>query len=349
MRCVSCGLPLSPKRTHCPKCGTASTREPGRQNEDAASQGEVPQYAFPAPQNGFPTLQVNGQAQMPYASAWEIQQQAPSVPQAVYQPMSGEMPPSGPFPDMGSTPFASGQPQQLWLSGGDSPNRQTSDGKSASRPRLKGTARANSGLSPKKPKQANGRSTARLNFTIAGLCVLTGGLILIFVYIISFSLPPTLASSQQAVVATATTQGFSPTAQGTPANATATIQATPAATPTVGLPGAQYIDTARMASSVNTTTAQPIQLTSKFKTKQPIFVTFMLHPQNTGGAVCLLWYLNQKPFSHYAFSVDTTPQSAYSYAYAGSPGSGSVEIYWASTTACTDTELAQVLKFTVSL
>src|SRR6266496_3400096 len=108
MRCASCGLPLSPKRTHCPKCGAASAGEPGRQNENATSQGEVPQYAFPPPWNGSLTSQVNGKAQMPYAGAWEIQQQAPSVRQAVYQPMGDEMPPSGPFPDAGSTPFASG-------------------------------------------------------------------------------------------------------------------------------------------------------------------------------------------------------------------------------------------------
>src|SRR6266496_3964403 len=62
MRCASCGLPLSPKRTHCPKCGAASAGEPGRQNENATSQGEVPQYAFPPPWNGSLTSQVNGKA-----------------------------------------------------------------------------------------------------------------------------------------------------------------------------------------------------------------------------------------------------------------------------------------------
>ncbi len=337
MRCANCGLPLSPARTHCPGCGAANPGKPGQQNEYAANQGEVPQYAFPSPQNGngFPTMPVNGNAQMPYSGA-------PPESQQARQPMSREMPPPAPFAD-------AGQPGQLWLPGG-SPNRQTPDWRPTSQPRLENTAWA----PPKKQKQVNGKGSARLNFTIAGLCVLTGGLILIFVYIISFSLPPTAASSQQVAVATATAQGFSPTSQGVATNATATmaapttLTATPGVTPTVGLPGQQYIDTVRMASAVNTTTAQPTQVTNRFKVKQPIFVTFMLHPQTTGGAVCLLWYLNQKPFSHYAFSVDITTQSAYSYAYAGSPGSGSVEIYWASTTACTDKALAQVVNFTVS-
>jgi hypothetical protein len=271
---------------------------------------------------------------MPYIGAPEDQQ--------ARQPMGREMPPSAPFAD-------AGQPGQLWLPGG-SPNRQASDWRPTSQPRLENTAWA-AGKPPKKLKQANGKSSARLNFTIAGLCVLTGGLILIFVYIISFSLPPTATSSQQIAAATTTAQGFSPTSQGAATNATATLTTTtttPAVTPTLSLPGQHFVDTVRMASAVNTTTAQPTQVTNKFKIRQPIFVTFMLHPQYTGGAVCLLWYLNQKPFSHYAFAVDTTTQSAYSYAYAGSPGSGSVEIYWASTTACTDKALAQVVNFTVS-
>jgi hypothetical protein len=334
MRCANCGLPLSPARTQCPGCGAANSEKPGKQNEHAANQGEVPQYAFPLPQNGngFPTTPTNGNAQWPYIGTPEGQQ--------ARQPTGREMPQPAPFPD-------AGQPGQLWLPGG-SPNRQTSDWRPTLQPGLENTA------PPQKLKRANGKSSARLNFTIAGLCVLTGGLILIFVYIISFSLPPTAASSQQAAVATATARSVSPTSQGVATNATATmtapmtLTATPVVTPTVGLPGQHYVDTVRMASAVNTTTAQPTQSTNRFKVKQPIFVTFMLHPQNTGGAVCLLWYLNQKPFSHYAFAVDITTQSAYSYAYAGSPGSGSVEIYWASTTACTDKALAQVVNFTVS-
>ncbi len=330
MRCANCGLPLSPVRTHCPGCGAANSGRSGKQNEHATNQGEVPQYAFPSPQNGngFPTIQTNGNAQMPYIGAPQGQQ--------VRQPTGREMPPPAPF-------AGAGQPGQLWLPGGSS-NRQASDWRPASQPRLENTAWA----PPKKSKQANGKGSARLNFTIAGLCVLTGGLILIFVYIISFSLPPTAANNQQVAVATATAQGFSPTSQGVATNATATTTTTPAVTPTVGLPGQQYIDTVRMASAVNTTTAQPTQVTNSFRVRQPIFVTFMLHPQTTGGAVCLLWYLNQKPFSHYAFSVGITTQSAYSYAYAGSPGPGSVEIYWASTTACTDKALAQVVNFTVN-
>ncbi len=334
MRCASCSLPLSPARTHCPGCGAANPEMPGRPHEHTTKRGEVPQYAFPSPQNGngFSAMQVNNHMQTPSIGAREVQQTA-SAQQMVYQSVGSDIPP---FPDAG----------QLWLPDGP-PNGPAPDWSPASQTRP--TAQANAGGPPRRPKLTNGRSSARLNFTISGLCVLTGGLILIFVYIISFSLPPASISSQQIAIATATAVGFSPTSQGPATNATATMQPTPAITPTMSLPGQQYIDTARMASSVNTATAQPIQLTNRFKIKQPIFVTFTLHPQNTGGAVCLLWYLNQKPFSHYAFSVYTTTQSAYSYAYAGSPGAGSVEIYWASTTACADKALAQVVKFTVNL
>ena len=73
----------------------------------------------------------------------------------------------------------------------------------------------------------------------------------------------------------------------------------------------------------------------------------MLHPP-TSGAVCLVWYINQKQFSQFPFTVDAIPQHAFSYAYANTPGQGFVNIYWASSTACTDKLLAQTVPFTVN-
>ncbi len=359
MKCASCGLPLSPTRTHCPRCGTARNGEPGKYNEQSFDQAEVPQLAFPSQQggNGFPGAQINAEALQPQwrplspAAAWGNQnaQATPFIQQPfpVYQPAGSEMPLPTQFPN---------QAGQLRLPdvGGDLQAEPTAGLKPASqsRPGNMVLPQLNSGAFPQFPQpprksaHATGGRPQRLNLTIAGLCVLTGGLILTFVYIISLSLPPSTTGNPpgQVAIATATTGGLSPAAQGS----TTTSQPTPTVTPTMSLPGQPYIDTAQTASRVNTYTAQPIQLANNFKVKQQIFVTFMLHPKIGGGAVCLLWYLNQKEFSQYAFAVDATPQLAYSYAYAGNPGPGSVEIYWASTTACPDKALAQVVNFTVN-
>ncbi len=52
MRCTGCGLPLSPQRTHCPRCGKAA----GEPEEKSDNQAEIPQYAFPSfqEQNNIP-------------------------------------------------------------------------------------------------------------------------------------------------------------------------------------------------------------------------------------------------------------------------------------------------------
>jgi hypothetical protein len=131
-----------------------------------------------------------------------------------------------------------------------------------------------------------------------------------------------------------------------PGTADATTTAL-AVTPTPAFPGQQYIDNAQVAGSVNTKTAQPIQLATTFKVSQQIFVTFAVHPGGRNGAVCLLWYLNSHQFTHYEFLANGNATPAYSYAYPGSAGAGYVEIYWASTTACADKVLAQHVNFTV--
>ncbi len=179
----------------------------------------------------------------------------------------------------------------------------------------------------------------RLGFIVAGLCILAGALILVFVYVNATGSPGGNANN-------ATTGISSPVPLPTKA---LTPTATTAPTPTATIyPGQQYINNAQMASAINSTSLQPTQLTTTFKTNQKIYVTFQLHPNGHTGAVCLLWYLNGQQITQYSFPTGANSKPSYAYAIYGGTGAAYVEIYWASTTQCTDQILAQHVNFTVT-
>ncbi|MBA2394236.1 MAG: hypothetical protein H0V70_16020 [Ktedonobacteraceae bacterium] len=331
MKCTGCGLPLSPQRTHCPRCGKAA----GESEEKSSKSAETPQYAFPSSQANS----VGGVQPQPATMA---QQQGPdNIP--------GQM-----FLAAGTEQF-SGQPDQMVLPDQGQTLQvnpsQKSDWQAFSQAKM--ATGSPDGVKPgefrpssQNPGPAHSRRTIQSGFTVAGLCVLSGGLILILVYLISLSLPPLIAANPSTAIAahTPASQASSPASQ-----AGATVTPTlPLPTPTPGLPGKVYIDNAQMGSSLNLNTAQLSQTSTTFTVNQKIFVTFVLHPLTTGGAVCLNWYVNQKQFSEFSFAVGATSQQAYSFAFPTSAGSGSVSIYWASSPDCTDKILAQVARFTVT-
>ena len=166
--------------------------------------------------------------------------------------------------------------------------------------------------------------------------MIMGGLILVFVYLMAIGFPGSSTGSNAVNTNTATTS--LPTTGPSPASS-------PTATP---FPGQKYIDHAQLASSMDAVSHQPTQLTTTFKTKQSMYIFFQVHPAGQNGAVCLLWYVNNKVFFPYALSVYPNERTTYSYASYGGTGSGYVELYWASTTKCTDKVLAQRVNFTVS-
>ncbi len=189
--------------------------------------------------------------------------------------------------------------------------------------------------------RAQTRRTSNAGFILAGLCVITGGLILVFVYFMASGLPSTNTTSAS--------MGAPTTTSGTLPSATTVPSSTVLPSPTVGaFPGQQYIDNAQTASKVNTNTAQPLQTTTRFKVNQRIYVTFNIHPNGKSGAVCLLWYLNSRIVTQYPFAVTAAANAGYSYAIYGTAGEGYVEIYWASSTTCSDKILAQHVNFTVT-
>lgn len=187
-----------------------------------------------------------------------------------------------------------------------------------------------------------GSSSGFLGFVIAGLCVVTGGLLLIFVYFTGLSLPQSNSLSVNGITPVATQAII-------PSSTTAiTPTITPTATKSTAFPGEQYINDPQMASSINAATAQPLKTTTTFAVNQRIYVTFTIHPNGKSGAVCLAWYLNNHLVNQFAFLVSASAGSGYSYDLYGAAGPSYVRISWASTTACSDALLAQQVSFTVT-
>lgn len=305
MKCTNCGLPLSPSRSVCSRCGTP--RE-GKQSKVAVSSSLLPVGAFSSRAHqgrAGDEQRQSGSAIHNSATQWDapgiafaqtqLGQQQPSVNSNQQTPSEEHVPDRRP-PDA-TMPF----PRKLVTS-------------------------------------------PRVGFTVAGLCVFIAGLLLAFVYFMTSS--SSLVSSQ-------TTTG-SLTSPPTKLQSTDTPIATrtspsPTATSTGAFPGQQYIDNAQTAGTINTATAQPIQVASSFKVNQRIYVTLNVHNAGRSGAMCFHWLLNDKEIAKiYGLPLAANVPTAYSYVSYESPGAGTVEIYWASTPACTDSQLAQKVSFTVS-
>ncbi len=184
-----------------------------------------------------------------------------------------------------------------------------------------------------------------MGLTIAGLCVISGGLILIFVWFLTFGLTSTGNSNNQSSTSTSTSAQ-----KATRIPMPSPSPTVPPVTPTSTYPGQQYIDSPQMSSAVEPNTARPLDSTTTFKIKQRMYVTFQVHTGGHSGAVCLMWFLNTKQITSYAFAVDATASLAYSYAAAYNAGAGRVDIYWATIPSCADPNkiLAQSVNFTVS-
>jgi hypothetical protein len=316
MRCVTCGLPLSPVRKSCPRCGSAIIHhEEKRLTTTSGVVSSVMQDMFKPAGNGR-VEETKNEYVVPNEAAMPSWQEIANVAKA----------PAKAQPSHESTyqhyQPAHSSPLSRALKMGKTPVFHISF-----------------------VLKLLQKRSPRFNLMIATLCVLSGAMLLIAVFIVSLSLPSpaaevVLQSGKQApLVLVPVAADLTPSPSTTP-----TVQPTTSSTPSYA--GQQYIDNAQMASAVNFGTAQPLQLTTQFYRNQKIYVTFALHPGRSGTA-CLLWYLNNQEFTTYIFAVDNVSISAYSYALSGIPGPGYVEIYWASSTTCADKVLAQRVSFTV--
>jgi hypothetical protein len=196
--------------------------------------------------------------------------------------------------------------------------------------------------SPSPPPQftpPSGPRNTKLGFIVAGLCILAASLILIFVYFSATGLPGGNSSNSATTASTPNVSTSTPTT-------VPTATAIPSQTATT-YPGQQYLDNAQMSASIDPNTLQSSQLTTTFKTGQNIYVSFQVHPNGHAGAVCLIWYLTSKQIINFSLPVRATSRYSYAYAIYGGTGPAYVELYWASSTQCTDKVLAQHVDFTV--
>jgi hypothetical protein len=187
-----------------------------------------------------------------------------------------------------------------------------------------------------------GPGNRKLGFIVAGLCILAMSLILISVYFSATGLPGGHSSNSASTTHTGTQNVSTSTPTLVP-----TATAIPSHTGTTH-PGKQYIDSARTSAAVDSNTLQPSQFTTTFKTGQNIYVSFQVHPQRHAGTVCLIWYLTSKPIITFSLHVSATSKYSYAYAIYGGSGSAYLELYWASSTQCSDKVLAQHVAFTVT-
>ncbi|HEY6541553.1 MAG TPA: hypothetical protein VIZ18_11470 [Ktedonobacteraceae bacterium] len=192
-------------------------------------------------------------------------------------------------------------------------------------------------FSPLPPAPRRPPRKPRFGFLMAGVCVCVGGLLLVLVYF--------LAMGQS---------GDSPTASSTPtrtaATSTAAVTPSPAGSPSpaaTSYPGQQYITNAQL-SSVQPSASQPAAPATTFKVHTTLYVVFNINSGGQAGAICLKWYMNGQHSFDFAFPVGAHTTASYGEAMFALPGSGYVELYWASSKDCTDEMLAQHVDFTIT-
>lgn len=331
MKCLQCGFPLSPTRTHCPRCGASNGNVKGAATPRLSPAPGVPSPSQPTEQdNRFDGSYVD--LSTPPA-AWNTPTSAASW-DAVPHTAPPQTAPSAFAPaDNGYY----GQPGQVGYFG-----NVMEQGQGYPSPEHASEPLSYAPLLPplQPPQPVKRQRSSRFGFTLAGLCLITGALLLVFVYFMSISLGAPATSNQTAASSTGTKAAVAPTAQPSP---------TPMISPTPSFPGQQYISNAQMASAINTNTAQSVTPTTTFQVKARMYVTFQVHTSGAAGGVCLLWYLNNSLFTTFNFPVPSDT-SAYSYALPGTTGTGNVEIYWAPHNSCADPDkvLGQRLDFTVT-
>lgn len=314
MKCTACGLPLSPTRArgNCPRCGTPvgaaakSIERPVSWNGNAATPASVG-----APLQDGQWGQGLGMAQS----------QPQPVPQVFQSPVV--LPPQSPqFPQ----PLQPLQPQQPSQSGqmwGAGTNGMQGPG----------------AFSPRPPAPRRSLRNPRFGFLIAGICVGTGGLLLLLVFFLAMGQGGSGDTATNGTTPTVTTTTKSPAVTPSPAGS-------PSPTATT-YPGQQYIPSAQM-SSVQPSASQAAVPATAFKVHTTFYVTFTINSGGQAGAVCTRWYLNGQFAFKYSIPVGAHTTASYGKTIVDSPGPGYVELYWARSQDCTGQVLAQRINFTIT-
>src|SRR5690349_9214358 len=183
MKCTACGLPISPTRTSCPRCGTPA----GAAAKSASLNGNAAApVSVGAPQDG----------------QWG---QGQSFPHQAFQPQV-VLPP---------------QPDQRWGAGANG---------------MQGPGT----FSPMPPAPRRPSRNPRVGFLIAGICVGTGGLLLLLVFFLAMSQAGSGDTATNGATPTVTAATKSPAVTPSPAGSSSPTATT--------YPGQQYITSAQMSS-----------------------------------------------------------------------------------------------------
>jgi hypothetical protein len=194
-------------------------------------------------------------------------------------------------------------------------------------------------FSPRPPAPRISLRNPRFGFLIAGICVGTGGLLLLLVFFLAMGQPGSGDTATTGTTPTVAAPKKSPAVTPSPAGS-------PSPTATT-YPGQQYIPSAQM-SSVQPSGSQSAVPATTFKVHTTIYVAFTINTGGQAGAICLKWYLNGQHIFDYAFPVGAHTSASYGEGQFDQAGSGYVEIYWASSKACTDATLGQRVNFTIT-
>ncbi|QBD79042.1 hypothetical protein EPA93_24875 [Ktedonosporobacter rubrisoli] len=351
MICARCGFPLTPTRKVCPRCGPDIAEGAAEQvveqiqgvphfqqggfrgGEEEISPGSSTQWEEAGPHFSAPygAAQSDFFAPVEAGSGYQANSHTPMAFLDTNPPPSFQPPDTGASVSLSQSEQASA----AW------PSTSTSTPEILNWAQLShsfGQAQPVEPLAPALaplPQQFTPKWSTKLGFTVASSCIIAAGLILLFVYFMALNLPRSTPGSGQVSVPTVTT---SPSGSPGPS---------PAITTTPVYPAQQYVDHVQLARAMNTTTIQPTATATTFKTGQLIYVTMNVHPAGQVGAVCLQWFLNDHQFSRYEFSVTPNAQLAYSYTMAKYEGTGYLQVYWASSVACADKQMAQQVHFSV--
>jgi hypothetical protein len=234
-------------------------------------------------------------------------------------------------------PQQDGQWRQVWSSSGYQPPAAPAPQAGQLWNAASNGAPGPGSFSPMPPAPGRRPPNLRFSFLVAGVCLCIGGILLLAVYF--------MAMGQSG---NASRTGNNST--GTPVSSSPTVTPSSAGSPsptTASYPGQQYITDPQL-SSVQPSASQPAAPATTFKVHETFYVLFNIHSGGQAGAICMEWYLNGKSAFNFSFPVGPHTTASYGQATLDLPGSGYVELYWASSKDCAGEVLAQHVDFTIT-
>ncbi len=236
MRCSQCGLPLSPSRINCPRCATPVGGSE-RQTEITYDAPLLPQGTISSAGHEEGINQQETRKEQP-GDGTQVQPyftiEKPQLPMYTQQAKEQGQQQGWFPPPLTSTPTLT--PSFLQKA---EPIRTN---KSALEPRRRQAVRGLSMLSGKSI------SRTRLGFTVAGLCMGVGAIILIFVFIMTQSLHNIDSAALQAANQKNRDKANAMVSPKVPLSPSPTILDI---TPTPNTPGSKYIDNIQIGTTIN--------------------------------------------------------------------------------------------------